>query len=239
MRKLILAFLCLISFCTFCMAQINSVDSSEVYTIVEEMPIFIGGDEALFKFLSANVSYPEEAKTNGISGTVYLHFVITKNAVVSDVKVIRGVQAMLDTEAVRVIKSSNGNWIAGKQNGQLVNVEMNLPIKFVLADGSGDLKQLFTDAKSNSQPARIDTYSRDTYFNEGVKLVGENKLNKALNSFKRASQYDPKDAGILFNIGAVYLQMNDTKKACNYFNRVKKLNSTRSDELYKQYCKDE
>ena len=99
-------------------------------SIVEQMPEFPGGDLALRKFLGA-VQYPRIAAENGISGKVYVYFVIDKTGNVTNVKVSRGVDSALDKEAVRKV-SSMPRWIPGKQNGETVRVSYTVPINFVL-----------------------------------------------------------------------------------------------------------
>ncbi|MCZ2247265.1 MAG: TonB family protein [Bacteroidia bacterium] len=100
---------------------------------VEEMPSFPGGEQALLSYLSKNINYPAMEKDAGISGTVYVYFVINKEGKVSDVQVKRGVKGGpgLDKEAMRVIKSMP-NWSIGKQNGRPASVQFTLPVRFVL-----------------------------------------------------------------------------------------------------------
>jgi TonB family protein len=101
--------------------------------IVEQMPEFPGGETALNAYIAANVKYPLIALDNGIQGTVYVSFIITKTGKVSAVKIKRGVDSSLDKEAMRVIKSMP-SWIPGKQNGEAVDVSYELPINFGLPD---------------------------------------------------------------------------------------------------------
>jgi len=103
----------------------------EIFTIVEEMPSFPGGDGALVKFLSDNIKYPALARENGITGTVFLTFQVGKDGKVSEVKILRGIGGGCDEEAVRVVKNMPA-WRAGKQRGQAVIVQYNLPVKFSL-----------------------------------------------------------------------------------------------------------
>ena len=112
----------------------NDPDENGVYNIVEEMPKFPGGENALMKFVSENVTYPQEARDKDISGRVFVSFVVEKDGSVNDVKVIRGVDKILDDEAVRVVKVMP-KWTPGKQKGEAVRVNYNLPIFFKL-DGS-------------------------------------------------------------------------------------------------------
>ncbi|WP_346860327.1 TonB family protein [uncultured Draconibacterium sp.] len=122
---------------------LNSGDSKEkshskvnekgdvVFFIVEDMPEFPGGDEALRQFIATNVKYPEDAKKNGIAGKVYISFVVDENGKVADTKVARGVDPSLDKEALRVVNLSP-TWKPGKQRGEAVKVQYTVPISFAL-----------------------------------------------------------------------------------------------------------
>jgi protein TonB len=103
------------------------------FVSVEEMPGFPGGEEALFKYLGKNINYPAMEKDAGISGTVYVYFVINKEGRVSNTEIKRGVKGGpgLDKEALRVI-SNMPAWSVGKQNGRPAAVQFTLPVKFVL-----------------------------------------------------------------------------------------------------------
>jgi protein TonB len=110
----------------------EEVVEEEIFTIVESMPEFPGGgQEALFKYLQKEMKYPQVAKENGIQGTVFVNFVVGKDGKIRDVKVLRGVNKMLDDEAIRVVKAMP-SWSPGKQRGKAVSVSYNLPIKFTL-----------------------------------------------------------------------------------------------------------
>lgn len=107
------------------------VEENKVFTTVEQMPSFPGGDAALMQWLSNNVRYPAVAEENGIQGRVIVSFVVEKNGSITDVQVVRGKDPSLDREAVRVVKAMP-NWVPGKQNGQAVRVKYNVPITFRL-----------------------------------------------------------------------------------------------------------
>lgn len=106
-------------------------DAEEVFMIVEQQPEFPGGDEAYKLFLQNNIRYPQSAREKGIEGTVYLDFEVNKRGKIRNVSVLRGVNADLDSEAVRVVKLMP-DWVPGKQRGKAVDVQMTLPIKFNL-----------------------------------------------------------------------------------------------------------
>lgn len=106
-------------------------EEEEIWVSVEEDPEFPGGLEALAKFLAENIQYPQLAKENNITGKVYLTFVVEKNGTVGNVKILRDIGGGCGAEAVRVVKSMP-KWKPGKQQGQAVRTQFNLPIGFYL-----------------------------------------------------------------------------------------------------------
>ncbi len=103
-----------------------------ILKILEEMPTFIGGQPALETFIKTNLVYPGMAKTKGISGTVYVEFTVKTDGSVADVKVIRGIGAGCDEEAMRIVKLMSKKWKPGKENGKNASIKMTLPINFIL-----------------------------------------------------------------------------------------------------------
>jgi protein TonB len=107
-------------------------EEAEIFFIVEDMPSFRGkGLEGFRNWVIKNLQYPEIAAENGISGTVYVQFVVEPSGMVNKVIIMRSVDPSLDKEAVRVVKTSP-KWTAGKQRGKPVRVAFTFPIKFVL-----------------------------------------------------------------------------------------------------------
>lgn len=107
------------------------VEEPTVFTIVEEMPSFPGGEAELFKYLGKTVKYPPMAQDAGITGVVYMTFVVDEHGKVKDPKVLRGIGGGCDEEAIRVVKAMPP-WEPGKQRGKPVRVQYNLPIRFTL-----------------------------------------------------------------------------------------------------------
>ncbi len=103
----------------------------KVFTSVEQMPQFPGGDVALLKYISDHIKYPTIAMENNVQGKVVVQFVVTRDGSIGEVKVARGKDPDLDKEAVRVVKTLP-KFIPGKMNGQAVNVWYTLPINFKL-----------------------------------------------------------------------------------------------------------
>ncbi|OJV22127.1 MAG: hypothetical protein BGO30_10445 [Bacteroidetes bacterium 41-46] len=109
------------------------IEEEEIpFTIVEEKPTFQGGDENTFtKWVASKLVYPEIAKENGVQGRVILQFLVNTDGSVSDVKVVRGVDASLDREAARVVASSP-KWKPGRQRNKPVKVRYTFPVIFQL-----------------------------------------------------------------------------------------------------------
>ena len=107
-------------------------DLSEVpYVVVEEMPEFPGGDEALLKYITANTIYPEASKNQKIEGKVILRFCVTATGGVNQISILKGVAPDLDAEAIRVVQTLPA-FKPGRQSGRDVSVWYMVPITFAL-----------------------------------------------------------------------------------------------------------
>jgi protein TonB len=107
-------------------------ESDEIpYVVVEEMPMFPGGDSTLLTYINQNTRYPETAKKNNIQGRVILRFCVTAKGTVDRISVLRGVDPEIDAEAIRVI-SSLPEFKPGKQGGKPVPVWYMVPVTFAL-----------------------------------------------------------------------------------------------------------
>ena len=107
------------------------VEETKVFTVVEQMPMFPGGDAALMSYLANNIHYPTVAAENGVQGRVVVGFVVERDGSITDVRILRGVDPSLDREAMRVVKSMP-RWTPGKQNGSAVRVKYQVPVAFRL-----------------------------------------------------------------------------------------------------------
>jgi len=122
-----------------CQAQKKENKSNDgVFFIVEEMPEYPGGDEALRNDLAANIKYPDEAKKAGIQGKVYVTFVVDEQGNVTKAKIARGVDPSLDKESLRVVNGLK-TWKPGKEKGKAVKVAYTIPINYAL-DGKYEKK---------------------------------------------------------------------------------------------------
>ena len=111
--------------------SVEGEGEEQVFIIVEHMPVFPGGDIALRKYIAENIKYPEEAKAKKLHGKVFVSFVIDKNGDVVNPKIARGIDPILNAEALRVIKTMP-KWEPGSQRGTLVNVSYTVPVNFVM-----------------------------------------------------------------------------------------------------------
>lgn len=107
------------------------VEETKIFTVVEQMPMFPGGDAALMGYLRDNIKYPTVAAENGVQGRVVVGFVVERDGSITDVNILRGVDPSLDREAMRVVKSMP-RWTPGKQNGSAVRVKYQVPVSFRL-----------------------------------------------------------------------------------------------------------
>ncbi|MDM8336782.1 M56 family metallopeptidase [Mediterranea massiliensis] len=140
-----------------------------VFEVVEKMPEFPnGGMPGLMKYLSDNIRYPEAAKVAGIQGRVTVVFVVDKDGSITNVKTLRGVDAELDKEAIRVI-SSMPKWIPGMQKGKAVKVRYTVPVMFRLPNKPVEGKVNEIVVKGVAKPS--DNVTGDVY--EAVEQMPE------------------------------------------------------------------
>ena len=101
------------------------------FVSVEKMPEFPGGEDALYKYLSKNLKYPDIAKEQNLQGKVYVQFIVEKDGSISNPKAIRDIGGGCGEEAVRVVRGMP-KWTPGKQRTQTVRVQYTLPVVFQL-----------------------------------------------------------------------------------------------------------
>ena len=138
--------------------QIIRNNNDSIYQIVDEMPEYLGGVEAMMKYVSENVQYPQEAKDKDIAGRVFISFVVEKDGSVSNVEVKRGIGGGCDEEAVRVI-SAMPKWKPGIKDGKPVRVSYMMPIVFKLTEGQPAKPSKKADAnKPDMKPDKDGVY---------------------------------------------------------------------------------
>ena len=133
MKKLLLMSLMAMLGLTTVNAQKTVVaqKNQQVFDVVEQMPEYPGGMQALFEYLSQNLKYPEDAKQQKVEGRVIAIFVVETDGSISNVEVVKPVFPSLDAEAVRVL-SGMPKWKPGMQSGKVVRVKYTVPINFSL-----------------------------------------------------------------------------------------------------------
>lgn len=119
------------------MKQIGEASKMEgdIFTVVEESASFEGGFEALGTFIGQNLKYPEESRKTKTEGTVYVRFVVNQDGMLSDFVIMKGVDPLMDNEALRVVQLLP-KWNPGKQSGKAVRQQFVLPIRFSLENGA-------------------------------------------------------------------------------------------------------
>lgn len=120
-----------------CLSAQNTDDKSQVKKEItetkiiacEKMPCYPGGEEALLKYLSKNMSYPEQARNENVTGTVYISFIVSQNGDLKNIQILKGLGYECDEEAIRLIKNMP-YWEPGEQRGKPIEIQYNMPIKF-------------------------------------------------------------------------------------------------------------
>lgn len=130
MKKIIIALLLITGFISSSYGQNETSSEQEPFVFAEQMPEFIGGDNALMAFLQKNIKYPAKAlKKNNIQGVVMINFVVHTDGSIRKANVTKGIGGGCDEEALRVIKKMP-KWKPGRQGGKNVPVYFDVPINF-------------------------------------------------------------------------------------------------------------
>ena len=107
------------------------IQEEAIFTVVEEMPQFPGGQKEFLTFLAKNIKYPTDAQEGNIQGLVTVGFVVQADGSISDLEIVKSVSPSLDAEAIRVL-SKMPKWSPARQRGKAVSVRYTTPIKFIL-----------------------------------------------------------------------------------------------------------
>ena len=109
----------------------SNFDNVKVYDFVSDMPMYEGGDDALYRFIENEMQYPEQYKKDGVEAVALVSFIIDSTGVIHQAKVENTIDKPFEEEALRII-AKMPNWQAGLENGKPVNVRYVLPIEFEL-----------------------------------------------------------------------------------------------------------
>ena len=112
------------------LAVTDTAQAEEILTIAQEMPVFPGGDSAMYEYIFNNIVYPVEVIDKNLAGKVFVQFIINKNGEVANPRIARGIDPLLDNEIVRVVQNMP-KWAPGKNNGEPVNVMKTIPVSFI------------------------------------------------------------------------------------------------------------
>jgi len=195
---IILSFIFLMP-CAGVIAQTIRDTTEKVYTTVDEMPQYPGGEQRMFYFISKNIQYPTKAFSREKEGKVYISCIVDTDGTVRDPRVTKGIKNGCDEEALRVI-SKMPKWIPGKQSGAPVKVALTIPVEF----------------KINTKEKLQQEGNRKSYdlYNHGLELMKEKKFFDAMQSFDMEIALNEEGYNAYNNRGVSKLLMADTAEAC-------------------------
>jgi|GEM_PF-5418784 len=113
--------------------NLSATSAGRILDNPAQRPAFPGGNTAIQEFVNVNLHYPEEAARQGIEGKVYTQFVVEKDGVISQIRVLKGIDQELDEEAVRIVRAMP-KWNAGEHKHRKVRCYVRMPIVFALAE---------------------------------------------------------------------------------------------------------
>jgi TonB family protein len=203
---------------------------------LEEPPAYPGGDEERIRFLQKMIHYPDEARRQGIHGTVYLTFIIEKDGSIHSLQLLKGIGGGCDEEAMRVIQAMP-KWISARKNDQPVSIRFNMPIKFTLEgisdnEQDADYQKGLERMKAKEYEKAIKSFSksieynginfRESYANRGICKYQIGDRTGAINDIIRAKDYNAQDfkkaiESVYYNIATEFLKENEFRKAILLF----------------------
>lgn len=130
-------FFIFILFFTYSLKAQQSASKDSIFTYVDKMPDFPGGQSELMKFLQKNLRYPPDAREKGIQGRVLTQFIVNEDGTISDLQILTSIGGGCDEEIIRIIRMMP-KWEPGMQNGIPVKTYFKLPCTFKLGDENGD-----------------------------------------------------------------------------------------------------
>ena len=197
----------------------------EVYTIVQKMPEFTGGNKEMTKYFNANLNNVKDHQSF-TSIKTFIVATIDTNGKVKDAKVIKSCGNTINDKKCIDVVNKMPAWIPGKQNEKKVAVYMNIivPIEFTRNQYDAYLEEVQNKEKENK------------LYSEGVKNASEDKNELALENFKKCLKLNPNNLDALLNIGNIYLKLDQKNNACLSWNKLKTLGKNDADDLIKKHC---
>lgn len=150
----------------------------DVFMTVEQMPEFSGGTMGLLEYLRTTIRYPQEAKVKNIQGRVMVEFFVEKDGSITEAKVVKSVDKLLDDEALRVL-SQMPKWTPGTQDGEAVRVKYTIPVNFSLESEDGFRTITLTYNKENNS---IQVLLRNPKQDEHVVYSSTNMLDQLIDN---------------------------------------------------------
>lgn len=186
-----------------CFGSLSAQD--KVFTVVEHMPEFPGGDEALVSFIQKNIQYPDDAREIGVQGRVIVVFVVNEDGSISDMKIKKSVWPSIDKEVLRVM-TLLPNFKPGTQQGKKVKVTYVLPVAVRLA--GSELWPLENPAAGETE-------------NQANKLCKKENYKKALPLYKSVCEQDPDNNFAAHNLGICLYMTGDKEGAYATWSKLK------------------
>jgi len=211
-----------------CSAQENFISQNNdttVYSIVDELPAFPGGDSLLTAYISNDFLFQSGVNQSGVLlQSLNIKFIVTKEGKIKDVEITHAKTGStgLDIELRRLFEKMP-IWIPGKINGKPVNTNYSLDLT-IGRNGQVHLHNAGLKAKA------------DEAYNSGVKKSQEKNYQGAVDDFTETLKYNPKDIDALYNRGVMKLKLQDMEGACADWNAIKTLGKNDADELLTKYC---
>jgi TonB family protein len=175
---------------------------------------------SIYDYLAEKVQYPERSENSGKEGTTIVQFTVFPSGELDDFRIVNSVTSDIDDEVIRVLKSTDGMWRPGQNNGTPVAMEKEVAVTFQI-EGSDHLK-----------------LARNLYSRANKKLL-KNKYKKALRLLDYALVYQPYDKTILLKRGQTQLLAGNMGGACQDWNRLKSLGSDLADVYLEKHCEME
>lgn len=212
--------------------------------------IYVGGQEALDKYLEENIQYPRQGLDAGVTGVVYPSFLINEKGHCDSIIIVRGLSPEFDQEVIRVLKQM-GDWEPAKVNGQAAACWINRPIGFNLNNA---LQLSDSTVYQNDQELQGVSVTMNEFtfilFQVGIHNINGGKTNFQLGmdalhngDYKIAKNYlsiayrgDPTNPEILFQLGVVKHKSGKTKAACAHWKRAEKLGNAEATLLLQEHC---
>jgi len=195
--------------------RIENNNENTVYSVVEQMPEFKGGQNALFDFISKNLIYPPTAVEQGIEGRVVIRFIVSAEGNIQSPRIIRGVAPAFDEEALRIINLMP-EWNPGKQNGKSVAVFYTVPIRFKLSEEQLAAVNPLSHLRSNlSIKALSNIYDYSAKNDNQIPEIIDTLL-VIHKSREKARVNDSIKEPLIYYIGALYHNSGKYKEAIKY-----------------------